>query len=423
MPFSFVLLLAFTSLQVPNAPAQNASPKDALALLTEVSQRYADAKSYHIEAFQESTSSNELQHSWQKTLFTAIVMPGGRYRYEGRSGYAGAVVVSDGTTQWIYHVNERRYTQSPASPTYPQKGSVIPHEENPTMEAADLAHEMAHLAHRLKSAVFLPDETLSVNGREVECYAIHYSDKDFKTLRGDDLKQEETVWIDKSRRVVIKTLNKMESYMFMEPHVHIPIHTETTVTYPVVELDGQEPASAFSFVAPADATLIAEFPDPFAKDSQFGGEDLTGKPAPELSLKPSEGKTIMLSGFRGHPVFIEFWATWCGPCVELMPELSKLYAELKGKDLAWISIDDDEDSSDAAKFISRERIPWPNYHDEDGSLGKAFHRVGIPLGVLIDGDGKIVFYQSGYEISQLRAAIAKLGPQFSSVASRAAKVQ
>ena len=60
---------------------------------------------------------------------------------------------------------------------------------------------------------------------------------------------------------------------------------------------------------------------------------------------------------------------------------------------------------------------WANYHDEDGSLGEAFHREGIPLGVLIDAAGKITFYESGYEIPQLRAAIAKLGPQFSPTAA------
>jgi hypothetical protein len=70
----------------------------------------------------------------------------------------------------------------------------------------------------------------------------------------------------------------------------------------------------------------------------------------------------------------------------------------------------------AAKFISREKIPWFNCHDADGSLGKAFQREGIPLGVLIDADGKVTFYQTGYEIPDLRAAIAKLGPQFSTVA-------
>jgi hypothetical protein len=89
MPFPFVLLLALVFPQTsPHVPKP-----DALALLTEVSHRYADAKSDHIEAVEESSSANDLQHGWQKSLLTSVVAPGTRYRYEGRSGYGAALVV------------------------------------------------------------------------------------------------------------------------------------------------------------------------------------------------------------------------------------------------------------------------------------------------------------------------------------------
>jgi thiol-disulfide isomerase/thioredoxin/outer membrane lipoprotein-sorting protein len=410
MLFPVVLLLALRPIQASNAPVG-----DALALLIEVSQQYADAKSYHIEAVEERTSSNELQRSWEKTLLTAIVTSGRRYRYEGRSGFGAAVVVSDGVTEWIYHLNDHLYVRQPTPREYPPKGKIIPHEETPTMEAADLASEIAHRAHRLKSAVFLPDETISIDGKDAECYVIRYSERDFRT-RENDLKQDTTLWIEKSRKVVLKSVSQTDAYVLTESHAHIPIHDETTVIYPVVELNQDEPASSFTFVAPADARLVPEFSNYFLRTSKRQPSELTGKPAPELRLKSPDGKTTELSSFRGKPVFIEFWTTWCGPCVDLMPELTKLYAETADKGLAWMSIDSDEDSGDAAKFIAEDHIPWPNYHDEDGSLGKAFQRQGIPLGVLIDSGGKITFYESGYEVSDLRAAVAKLGPQFSSVA-------
>jgi hypothetical protein len=73
MPFSVVLLPAPTSIQ-----ASNASAKECLSLLAEVSQCDADAKSHPIEAIQERTSSNESQPSWQKTLLAAMVATGGR---------------------------------------------------------------------------------------------------------------------------------------------------------------------------------------------------------------------------------------------------------------------------------------------------------------------------------------------------------
>lgn len=120
-------------------------------------------------------------------------------------------------------------------------------------------------------------------------------------------------------------------------------------------------------------------------------------------------------------MFIEFWATWCGTCVELTPELKQLYADTASKGLVWLTFDSDEDPSTAETFIKQEHIPWPNFHDEDGTIGKAFGREGIPLGVLVDADGKVTLYETGYEVSTLRTAIAKLSPEFSSVAPKAEK--
>jgi cytochrome c biogenesis protein CcmG/thiol:disulfide interchange protein DsbE len=147
----------------------------------------------------------------------------------------------------------------------------------------------------------------------------------------------------------------------------------------------------------------------------MSGGDLLGKASPDIRLN-GDGKDIALSSFRGKPVFIDFWATSCGPCLDMMGALKTLYKEIANKDLVWMSIDSDDDAGTAAAFIKQEQIPWPNYHDADGSLGKPFGRWGIPLGVLIDRDGKVAFYKVGYDLAELRAAIAKLGPDFAGVA-------
>jgi thiol-disulfide isomerase/thioredoxin len=410
MPFPFLLLLALVRPQAtPAAPAN-----DALTLLNEVSQRYADAKSYHLEAVEEKTESHELSRHWNKRLLTAIVMPDGRYRYEGNSGFGSATLVSDGTTHWDYHPVDHLFTAQPASPNDPPPRQILAAEEVTVHDAKFLMHRLAHNADSVKSAAFLPDESIPLNGKKVDCYVVHYVDDSVDS----DVRFEWTVWIDKSRKVVVKTFSHGETYVLTMAHGHIPRHMEITVTYPVVELDQPEPASLFSFVAPADAKLVPEFPNSFAKKPESDAAlDLVGMPAPELQLAASDGKLTPLSSFHGKPVFVEFWATWCGPCVDLMPALMKLYAETSDKGLVWVSIDSDEDASAVAAFLSREHVAWPNYHDQNGSFGKAFHRNGIPLGVLVDADGKITFYKTGYGITDLRAAIAKLRPEFSSVGS------
>ncbi len=417
---SFILLVPLLATSFFSRATPQKSPKgDPLPLLNEVSQRYADAKSFHIEAVQERTSSNELERDWQKTLFTAIVMPGGRYRYEGRSGFGSAILVSDGTTRWIYHLDEHLYTQEPAITAHSENHRIITAEEAPAQEAKHLESQLARLADSVKSATFLPDENILVNGRSIACYVVHLGSDDLKTKLADR-KEEQTIWIDKSRKVVVKTLIADQSYTILAgSNAHIPMSFETMTIYPVVELDREEPEGAFAFVPPAEAKRVAAFPYHIGSGAhQSEGDNFIGKPAPELLLKSSDGSLTRLSSFRGRPVFIEFWATWCGPCVDLMPSLAELYAETSDKGLVFISIDQDDEPSAATTFLARERINWPNYHDDDGSLGKAFHREGIPLGVLIGADGKVIFYRTGYEISDLRAAVAKLGPNFITITER-----
>jgi thiol-disulfide isomerase/thioredoxin len=233
---------------------------------------------------------------------------------------------------------------------------------------------------------------------------------------------EETVWIDKSRNVIVKTRRRSDGHTVSAGSgARTPLVVDTTVFYSVVELDQREPESSFVFSPPSGAKITESFPDPFAAHSDFRAAEFLGKAAPEVRLTAADGTVTTLGAFHGSPVFIEFWATWCAPCVDLMPDLKKLHAETAAKGLAFVGIDIDEDPDAAAAYVSRQHIPWPNYHDEDGSLSKAFGRQGVPLGVLIDAGGKITFYGAGYEIEELRAAIAKLGPQFSTSAPQRTK--
>jgi thiol-disulfide isomerase/thioredoxin len=345
-------------------------------------------------------------------LLTAIVGEGGRYRYEGQSGLGSATVVSDGRTKWVYHLHERLYTQQPVSAANNDNQRIIPQEEFPIDDAKQLAIGVGRIPKRLKSAAFLPEDKVVLNGRQIECYVIRYTDEDFKT-KPPERKEIGTVWIDKARKVIVKRDSTAKDYISIQGSLaHIPMSEEWTIVYSLTEFDPYHTAGTFTFTPPSDAKLIAEFPTAHFKRVEPAPSELVGKVAPDLFLKADSGGSIRLSSLRGKPVFIEFWATWCGPCVELMPDLVKFYGETSGKGLVWLSVDNDEDPADASDFVSKQHIPWRNYHDEDGSLGAAYRREGIPLAVLIDAEGKVAFYRTGYDISDLREAIAKLGARF-----------
>ncbi|MEJ2009253.1 MAG: TlpA disulfide reductase family protein, partial [Acidobacteriota bacterium] len=354
----------------------------------------------------------------QKYLLTAIVAPGGRYRYEGRSGNGSAVFVSNGTKLWTYHPDVHEYTETAVLSGKAAEHRVYRQEEIAVMEAQELIGRIRTLPIPLKSATFLPDEKIEMDGRTVDCRVVHFTDADFK-FRTPGRKTEETIWIDKARNVIVKTVSRGDSFTIIpDENFRIPTKMMETTVYTVVRLDSPEPESTFTFSPPPGAKLVASFPTP-AFGVTWPASEFVGKPAPAIHLKLA-GKSLPLSSFRGKPVLLDFWATWCGPCRAAMPELKKLYAETHDKGLVWIGIDEDKDPSKMNAFLKEKNIPWPNDNDADGSLGKAFGPHGIPLEVLIDASGKVILWEMGYDDANLRAAIAKLGPEFSSLAMKSA---
>ncbi|WP_438362468.1 thioredoxin-like domain-containing protein [Porphyromonas circumdentaria] len=118
------------------------------------------------------------------------------------------------------------------------------------------------------------------------------------------------------------------------------------------------------------------------------------KPFTDLTMQTPEGKTVKLSDYigKGKLVLVDFWASWCAPCRQSMPELIKLYNEYKGKfEIVGISLDEDKTAWE--KAIVKLALPWPQMSDLKGWKSDAAMLYGIhtiPHTVLIDNEGVIV---------------------------------
>ena len=117
----------------------------------------------------------------------------------------------------------------------------------------------------------------------------------------------------------------------------------------------------------------------------------------ELALESISGKQGDLGQYRGKVVLLNYWATWCGPCVHEMPSIYKIYDKWKSKgfDVIAVSMDSEPDSS--GNFL-KEKIgeaPFVIFRGEDKPISQIFALEGLPLSAIIDKNGIIRFLQLG----------------------------
>jgi thiol-disulfide isomerase/thioredoxin len=384
---------------------------DPLALLSVVSETYAaNPDTFHLESITETVNSNELQRDWRKVYRTAIKGPDNLYRIETRSPFGSYIQVSDGKNEWVYLVEAQLYVVRPLPQRWPQFAKVRVGGNSEPAEAWNMRIWLETEARGYKHATMLPEETIRIVGKKYACYVVHVTSDDTRTVQHT----ARTFWIDKSAHVFRKQIEHSDNYIMITKTVGVPFHQDTTTVYPVADFNPQTPVETFRFVPPTSAKEVASLEPEWNPPAPLSSPQMTGQMAPEISFTGADGKKVELSSYRGRPVLIDFWATWCGPCLLSMPGLSRIYNDFKSKGLTVIAVDEDSVPENATEYIARHHYEWTNYHDTDAKLRRAFKDDGIPFTVLVDAQGKIVYYELGGDEVALRKAVASLDPRLSS---------
>lgn len=240
-------------------------------------------------------------------------------------------------------------------------------------------------------------ETLSVGGRDIACqvYSLPALPTDPQNPGGTP--GAGRWWLDPKSGVCLKvtnsaTLNGRGG----------AVTQNVTFTVTKLDLGGSLPDERFAWAAPAGLRVAATL------EQLANPESMVGQQAPETQLTGLDGKAFNLSDLRGKVVFLDLWATWCGPCRMEMPHLEKLHKEL-GDKVAFVAASSEEQPVIEA-FLQKSpytmRIARISEQDAHGK----FKATSIPTGFVIDKEGVIRAHLVGAQNEdQLRRALAKAG--------------
>ena len=242
------------------------------------------------------------------------------------------------------------------------------------------------------------DKGIIVNGKEIPCQVFTFE------VMGDDGKTPNghgTYWFDPESGLVLKaavtTLN-MQGDMEMEGTMTSAITSFT--------LNGEVADDRFVYSPPEGSRVVDTF------ERLLNPDSMVGQMAPDISFTTFEGDTINLADLRGKVVFLDFWATWCGPCRMEMPHIQKLHEEMKDAGEV-VFLGASNESPDTIKgWLEKNpytfRIVMVKAEDAQGK----FNVSSIPAGFVIDREGMIQAHMIGAQSEEkLREALKKGGVQ------------
>lgn len=121
-----------------------------------------------------------------------------------------------------------------------------------------------------------------------------------------------------------------------------------------------------------------------------------GLRAPDLELMTLQGEKIKLSSYQGKVLLLNFWATWCPPCLAEIPSMIRVYDQLKDKGLEILAINLDENGPQVVpRFLENMKIPFPVFIDPEGKTAEEYQVYGVPHNIIIDREGVIRYKTFG----------------------------
>jgi peroxiredoxin len=134
--------------------------------------------------------------------------------------------------------------------------------------------------------------------------------------------------------------------------------------------------------------------------------------AGDFAATDLQGRATRFGALRGKVVLLNFWATWCPPCLKEMPAMERLHQAYKDRGLVVLGLSQDRASADTVRaFVDKLQVTFSIWHDRDGLVGRQYSIPGVPTSYLIGTDGRIAYRALGehdWSGPEARAAVESL---------------
>ena len=239
-------------------------------------------------------------------------------------------------------------------------------------------------------------KTLTVNGEEVECQVFEFT---MGSEGGATEAGRGSYWFDPASGLVLRSL--MTTYgtqqgMEIERTMDLSVRSFT--------LDAEVSEDLFTYTAPEGVRVVDSF------ELLLNPDSMVGQNAQDITFTTFAGEAIDLRDYRGRVVFLDFWATWCGPCRMEMPHIQKLHEEMKGRgDVVFVGASN-EDQKTIQNWLQKNPYTFEIVMVKPEDAHGKFNVSSIPAGFVIDKEGVIKAHLIGAQSEeQLRKALAKAG--------------
>lgn len=366
-------------------PAAPAGKPTAEQIVRQVAEFYRQVPGFHVDFTLTFEIRGPAGNEKMSAESSVVAQRPNRIAMRQKQGAQGVDVICDGKELYLYVPALSQYTQAKAPKSFGELG------KDPVIAGFSGGGPLvlALLNDNPQQALMAGVKSASYAGRQavdgVQAHHVKFTQEEF----------DWEVWVDAGKEpLVLRQVVDMTKALEAAGQVPKGSKLLRTETYKNWRLGAKPSSEAFVFKAPPQAKKVDDF---FSRGEEPEVSPLVGKPAPDIQLKLLDGGSFELKKEQGNNVVIlDFWATWCGPCVREMPLVAEIADRYRAKGVRLYAINQREDPETIRKFLQSQKLNVTVALDSEGAAGDSYGVQGIPTLVLVDKKGIVQSVHVGF---------------------------